>query len=169
MNFFQFVFQDWHINKGNIKFRIFLVLFRVANFCSLKPWYKYLGLPYIILYKFLIQWIFTLEVPYNISIGRNFSIYHGQALILNYDVVIGANCTLRHCTTIGVKTLANGEESAAPIIGDNVDVGNNVSIIGNVCIGNNVKIGSGTVVIKDIESNCIAVGNPARQILMNRA
>ena len=65
--------------------------------------------------------------------------------------------------------MANGEESAAPIIGDNVDVGNNVSIIGNVCIGNNVKIGSGTVVIKDIESNCIAVGNPARQILMNRA
>ncbi|MFC3362879.1 hypothetical protein ACFOG5_06805 [Pedobacter fastidiosus] len=89
------------------------------------------------------------------------SIYHGQALVLNNKVIIGENCTLRHCTTIGVKQLADGSDSEAPILGNNVDVGSNVCIIGKVRLGNNVKVGSGAVVIKNIGSDCIAVGNPA--------
>jgi acetyltransferase-like isoleucine patch superfamily enzyme len=36
----------------------------------------------------------------------------------------------------------------------------NVCIIGKVHIGNNVIIGAGSVVVKDIPDNCIAVGNP---------
>ena len=35
---------------------------------------------------------------------------------------------------------------------------------GNVTIGNNVTIGANAVVVKDIPSDCIAVGNPARII-----
>ncbi|MEK6264253.1 MAG: maltose O-acetyltransferase, partial [Clostridium sp.] len=33
-----------------------------------------------------------------------------------------------------------------------------------ITIGNNVVIGSGSVVTKDIQSNCIAVGNPCKVI-----
>ncbi|MGR5577821.1 hypothetical protein [Bacteroides thetaiotaomicron] len=40
--------------------------------------------------------------------------------------------------------------------------GVNVYIIGSVHIGDNVTIGAGSVVIKDLLNNCIAVGNPAR-------
>ena len=43
-------------------------------------------------------------------------------------------------------------------------LGAGVIIIGNVSIGDNVTIGAGSVVVKDIPSNCIAVGNPARVI-----
>jgi acetyltransferase-like isoleucine patch superfamily enzyme len=39
-----------------------------------------------------------------------------------------------------------------------------VCIIGDVTIGDNVIIGAGSVVVKDIPSNCIAVGNPARVV-----
>ena len=35
-----------------------------------------------------------------------------------------------------------------------------------VHIGNNVTIGAGSVVVKDIPDNCIAVGNPARVVKM---
>lgn len=49
-------------------------------------------------------------------------------------------------------------------IGDNVWVGGNVVINPGVHIGDNVVIGSGSVVTKDIPSNTVAAGNPARVI-----
>ena len=163
MNYFEFIFQDWAINKHNPKGRIFFLLFRPANFCAKKKVYFYLGLPYIIFYKVFIQWLFTLEIPWNVSIGRNCSIFHGQANIMNKYVVIGNNCVIRHCTTFGTKTNSDGTTSAAPIIGNNVDIGSNVCIIGAIRIGDNVKIGSGSVVIRDVDSNCIVAGNPATE------
>lgn len=71
---------------------------------------------------------------------------------------IGSNFTCRHLTTIGNKR--DGENDLRPIIGDNVTLGVNVTIIGNVTIGDNVTIGAGSVVVKNIPSNCVAVGNP---------
>ena len=43
-------------------------------------------------------------------------------------------------------------------------LGANVTIIGPVHVGNNVIIGAGSVVVKDILDNCIAVGNPCKPI-----
>jgi putative colanic acid biosynthesis acetyltransferase WcaB len=160
-NFFKFIFQDWNINKDNPKGRIFLLLFRLANICSKSKVYFFIGIPYIILYKILVQWIFTLEVPWNISVGKNFSIYHGQSLVINKTVIIGENCTLRQCTTLGVVSYADGSNSNGPKLGNNVDVGSNVCIIGNLSIGDNVKIGCGSIVINDVQSNCMIAGNPA--------
>lgn len=51
-----------------------------------------------------------------------------------------------------------------PIIGDNVYIAANATVIGGVHIGNNVIIGAGSVVVKDIPDNSVAVGNPARVI-----
>lgn len=49
-------------------------------------------------------------------------------------------------------------------IGSNVWIGGNVVINPGVTIGSNVVIGSGSVVVKDIPSNTIAVGNPCKVI-----
>ena len=49
-------------------------------------------------------------------------------------------------------------------IGDNVWICGNVVINPGVTIGDNTVIGSGSVVVKDIPSNVIAVGNPCRVI-----
>ena len=45
-----------------------------------------------------------------------------------------------------------------------MSLGANVTIIGPVHIGNNVIIGAGSVVVKDISDNSVAVGNPAKVI-----
>ena len=47
-------------------------------------------------------------------------------------------------------------------IGDNCFIGVRSMILPGVRIGNEVVIGAHTVVTKDIPSNCVAVGNPAR-------
>lgn len=75
---------------------------------------------------------------------------------------IGRNFSCRHLTTIGNKQ--DGDNDNRPVIGDNVNLGVNVTIIGGVTIGNNVTIGAGSVVVKDIPNNCVAVGNPCKPI-----
>ena len=78
------------------------------------------------------------------------------------DVVIGDNCVLRHCTTIGNKGI--GLESKSPVIGNNCDIGSNVVIIGDVNLGDNASVGAGSVIVKSVPSNSIVVGNPGRII-----
>ena len=90
-------------------------------------------------------------------IGPGVKIAHPYSTILNAES-IGSNFSCIHLTTLGKK---NGKR---PIIGDNVTLGANVSIIGDVRVGNNVIIGAGSVVVKDIPDNAIAVGNPAKVI-----
>ncbi len=49
-------------------------------------------------------------------------------------------------------------------IGNNVFIGAESVVLPGVTIGDNVVIGSGSVVTKDIPSNSVAAGNPARVI-----
>jgi len=85
---------------------------------------------------------------------------HAFATIINAKQ-IGENFTFRNTTTIGNK---GNDNSLTPTLGSNVELGANVVIIGDIKIGDNVTIGAGAVVTKDIASNSIAIGNPARVI-----
>jgi len=73
---------------------------------------------------------------------------------------IGKNCTIFQHVTIAV-----GNDARSPVIGDNCLIGVGAVIIGDITIGDNVKIGANCVVLKNIPSNCTAVGVPARIIM----
>lgn len=47
-------------------------------------------------------------------------------------------------------------------IGNNVFIGADSTLLPGISIGDNVVIGAGTVVAKDIPSDCVVVGNPCR-------
>ena len=97
------------------------------------------------------------KIPSFMSLGGGCLVHHPYSTVLHAEK-IGDNFSCAHCTTLG---MGNGGK---PVVGDNVSLGANVIIIGNVHIGNNVTIGAGSVVVKDIPDDCIAVGNPARVI-----
>jgi len=158
------MFQDWSANKGNIKGQLILMCFRLSCVIWKNKTLTVIFFLYLIFYRVFIEWILCVELSWNTTVGSGLRIDHGQALIVNGGTVIGDNCLLRHCTTIGVKKLPDGSYSKNPVIGNNVDVGAGVHIIGPITIGNNVVIGAGSIVIKDVPSNTIVAGNPARVI-----
>lgn len=86
--------------------------------------------------------------------------YHPFATVINAKS-IGENFQFRNGLTIGNK---NNDNTQLPTIGNSVTVGANVVIIGNITIGDNVVIGAGAVVVKDVPSNVVVAGNPARVI-----
>ena len=158
-----YIFQDWRINRGNIKARLVLSFFRLAQLIRRLPLpLLFCVFPILILYRVFVEWILGIELPWNLKIGSGVRLFHGMGLVVNDKTVIGSNVVLRHSTTIGLRETLEFGADAAPIIGDDVDIGAHVVILGPVNIGNGARIGAGTVIIKDVPAGAIVVGNPAR-------
>lgn len=105
-------------------------------------------------YKFLPP-LATVEIGPG-EIGEGFFISHHHAIVFPQQA--GKNLRIGPGVVIGRK----GDKR--PVIGDNVYICANSVVIGGVHIGDNVIIGAGSVVTKDIPSNSVYAGNPARFI-----
>lgn len=95
--------------------------------------------------------------------GKGLRIWHYGSTIISGDAKIGENCIFHGQACIG----NDGSSAAAPVIGNNVDIGVGARIIGGIAIADNVKIGAGAVVTRDChEQGAVLVGVPAK-ILKN--
>ena len=83
--------------------------------------------------------------------------------MIHARTVIGKNCIIGQGVTIGGKS----GWYEVPVIGDNVHIHAGARIIGPVRIGDNVEIGTNCVVVKDVPSNCVVAGVPARILKSN--
>ena len=108
----------------------------------------------------------------HISVGRHFFANFNLTVLDEACVTIGDNCFIGPNVSIYTAchptdpTERNAQQQWAEAvnIGNNVWIGGTVTILPGVTIGDNVTIGAGSVVTRDIPSNTIAVGNPARVI-----
>lgn len=115
---------------------------------------------------------FRCDYGCNISIGENFmanfnlTILDEALVTIGDNVFIGPNVSIyTACHPLDGAERNKGVEWAEPVtIGNSVWIGGSVTILPGVTIGDNVTIGAGSVVSKDIPSNCVAVGNPCRVI-----
>lgn len=96
------------------------------------------------------------------TVGKGVAIMHPGFRRWGGYVKIGDNVTFLPNTIIAKKKPAVSEIGWE--IGNNCYIGYGTTILGPIKIGNNVTIGAGSVVTKDLPSNCVAVGNPARII-----
>ncbi|HEJ7646232.1 maltose acetyltransferase domain-containing protein [Klebsiella oxytoca] len=115
---------------------------------------------------------FKCDYGYNIFLEDNFYANFDCIMLDVCPIIIGKNCMLApgvHIYTathpIDANDRISGVEYGKPVkIGNNVWIGGRAIINPGVKIGDNVVIGSGTVVTKDISSNCVVAGNPAKVI-----
>jgi putative colanic acid biosynthesis acetyltransferase WcaB len=161
MNIFEYIFQDWKCNKKNIKGRFVLINYRFAQIIKKNKLLFILGFWQLILYSLIIEWFMGVELNWKVRAGKNLQLHHGFGSVIHPGVIIGDNCVLRHCTTIGNKGITTDD---VPTIGNNVNIGANTSILGKIIIGDNVIIGAGSVVIRNVPSDCVIAGNPAKII-----
>ena len=155
------ILQDWEANTGNWKSRSAMVLYRAAQAIRRQPpALRLLGAPIVALYVIYVEWALGIELNLKSKIGPGLRLFHGTGLVIHEAAVIGSNCAVRHCTTIGMK---NGPADC-PSIGNNVDIGSNSVVLGSIRIGDNAVIGAGSVVLHDVPAGDIVAGNPARSI-----
>lgn len=125
---------------------------------------KFFSLIYKVLYK-LVQILTGIEFPCEVQVGRHFVIDHFGGIVVSGYARFGDNCRIRTGVVIGLSRV---EDPCAPVFGNNVDIGAGAKVLGRITIGDNVAIGANSVVTRDVPSNSIAVGVPARVLPRQR-
>ncbi len=157
--------QDWAANARNPKFQLVLLAFRTAQRVYRAPrWLLPLSALYLVAYRLIVEWGLGIELHPSLEVGPRLRVFHGYALVVNPKSRIGADCVLRHSTTLGLSSRADDPPGPAPRLGDRVEVGPHVVILGGVEIGDDAMIGGGAVVTHDVPQGAIVAGNPARVI-----
>ena len=113
-----------------------------------------------VIYYFM-RFVFTTSIPYTATVGRNTSFNNwGMGIVIHRRVVIGKNCMIGQCVTIGGRS----GHYEVPVLGDNVMVGVGAKILGPIRVGDHAKIGANAVVLQDVPPYAVGAGVPARII-----
>lgn len=111
-----------------------------------------------------------------LQVGNNLVINSWSRVIAHESISIGNNVVIARFVSIldhdhdiikdpEIGSIKFEGYKTAPVkIGSNVWIGDKATVIKGVTIGDNVVIGANSVVTKDIPSNCIAAGIPAKVI-----
>ena len=120
--------------------------------------------------EIIINQPFRCDYGRQITVGKRFFANFNLTVLDEARVTIGDDCfigpnvsiyTACHSTDPIVRNTR--QEWARPVtIGNNVWIGGSVTILPGVTIGDNVSIGAGSVVVHNIPSNTVAVGNPCK-------
>lgn len=106
---------------------------------------------------------YSFDISYKAKIGQGFQIAHYGYIVIPGSTVIGDNCRVRPGVVIGKRDI-NDYTGRGSVIGSNVEFGVGSKVMGPVTIGDNVIIGANAVVTRDVPSNSVVAGIPARVI-----
>jgi|SRR5690554_1189632 len=134
--------------------------FRIGSFIKHRKFLK-LFYPIVFLIHKSNQYKTGIQLNFGTDIGEGLTFVHFSSIVINYQAVIGKNCTIFNGVTIG-----SVRGKGVPTIGDNVVIATGAKILGNVTVGNNVMIGANAVVVNDVPDEAVVGGIPARVLNM---
>lgn len=123
----------------------------------------FLGKFFSLFFEYLIRIFFGSDISCEAIIPRDIIFIHGHDIVIGANVIIGKQCKIFNGVTLGNKDTEIGYNEH-PIVGENCIISTGAKILGKITIGDNCIIGANAVVIKDVPSNSIAVGVPAKNI-----
>ncbi len=98
------------------------------------------------------------DIAPSVKIGGGLYFGHAYCITINPHAVIGQNCNIHKCVTIGREN--RGKRQGVPTIGNNVWIGIGAIVVGNITVGDDVMIAPNAFVNCDIPSHSIVIGNP---------
>ena len=103
----------------------------------------------------------TLAMP-NVVVHKFSKI--GDDCYLNVNSIVDHECVIGN----GVHLMGSCYVAGRVIIEDYASVGANATILPDIKIGKNAIVGAGSVVTKNVKSNEVVVGNPAKFLRLNK-
>ena len=132
-----------------------LVLHRIAH------WLWNVGVPFVPrLISHIARAMTGIEIHPGATIGCGVFIDHGMGVVIGETAIVGDSALIYQGVTLG----GTGKESGKrhPTLGAGVIVGAGAKVLGNIQLGNNVRVGAGSVVLREVPSDCTVVGIPGR-------
>ena len=132
-----------------------LVLHRFAH------WLWNIGIPFIPrMISHVARGLTGIEIHPGATIGCGVFIDHGMGVVIGETAIVGDSALIYQGVTLGGTGKETGKRH--PTLGQDVIVGAGAKVLGNIQIGNNVRIGAGSVVLREVPSDCTVVGVPGR-------
>ena len=130
-------------------------------FYRIAHWFYGKGLRFIPRFISAIGMFLTMiDIHPGATIGRRVFIDHGVGVVIGETTIIGDDVLIYQQVTLGGVSTNKGKRH--PTIHNGAVIGAGAKVLGNITIGENAKVGANSVVIKDVPSDCTAVGIPAR-------
>ncbi len=109
------------------------------------------------------RFLTSIEIHPGAKIGAGFFVDHGHGVVIGETAEIGDNVLIYHQVTLGGKGDFSYEKRH-PTIGSNVIIGAGAIVLGPITVEDNSKIGAGAVVVHNVPSDSVVVGNPGQII-----
>lgn len=134
-----------------------LVLHRISH------WLWHYEVPFLPrFFSYLGRFFTGIEIHPGATLGQGVFIDHGMGVVIGETAVVGDYCLIYQDVTLGGTGKELGKRH--PTLGNNVVVGAGAKVLGNIIIGDYVRIGAGSIVLRDVPSDCTVVGVPGRII-----
>lgn len=96
------------------------------------------------------------------EIGAGLLLQHPVGTVIGGGASMGKDCTLMGGVVLGRKEVRGGASPLQyPQVGSGVLLGAGACLLGRVHVGDRAVIGALSLVLKDVPSDAVAVGNPA--------
>ena len=142
---YKFIVSDYHRYYGGDErmgggklVKILTVALSAKNHCfAYSFWLRLASKPNPLYY--VAKWMhyrlsrkYGIQISPSMKLGYGLYIGHGVAIVINPGTIIGNNCNISQCLTIGTN------HNTPAVIGDNVYIGPGVCIVEDVRIGNKI-------------------------------
>lgn len=107
--------------------------------------------------------LFSVDMIPTAVVGPGLALPHPIGVGMG-EVRIGRNVTLMGGVRLGTGAFGDLSRDGWPTIGDNCFLMDGAKLFGPVVVGHDTVVATNSVVVRDLPSNVIAMGNPARVV-----